>query len=413
MGKKNIIFVDDEENILSGLRRMLRGLHEEWEMVFVTTGSEALDMFEKTKFDVIISDMRMPNMDGSQLLTEVMNKYPDTVRIILSGHSDQEMILRSIGPAHQFLAKPCDAEIIKDTVLRSSALRDILNNNQIKDVIGQIKSLPSLPNLYFMIIQELSNPNASMKKISEIITSDIGMTAKLLQLVNSAFFGLGHSVTNISQAVSLLGVDIVKTIVLTVKAFGSFNTSECGQLSIEVLRDHCLGVASTARDIAKKENCEQRVVEDSFTAGMLHDIGIIILASKMPKEFDKAYSLAHDNNCMLWQAEKEVMGVNHAEVGAYLLGVWGLPNSIVESIAFHHEPSLCLNKGFSPLGAIHIADVLINRNIKVFKNIELSQFDNKYLEELGLTQKVVEIEKEYYLKMGIEIEEKTEETKEV
>src|ERR1017187_6368046 len=113
---KNLLFVDDEVRVLQGLQRQLYGMRNEWNMNFKEGGAKALDFMASAPVDVIVTDMMMPGMDGAQLLTEVMKRHPDTIRIVLSGHADREAILRLVGPAHQYLSKPCDAEELRNAI---------------------------------------------------------------------------------------------------------------------------------------------------------------------------------------------------------------------------------------------------------------------------------------------------------
>lgn len=188
--KIGILFVDDEPNVLRSIRRMLHGLRQEWDMKFVESGHEALSLLAKEAFEVIITDMRMPQMDGAQLLTEVKKQYPHMVRIVLSGHTDKDMILKSVQQAHQYLSKPCDAETLKSTISRTRARRSLLSQESLKRIVSKIDVLPSLPSLYAEIINELQSSDLSIQKIGQIISKDLGMTAKVLQMVNSAFFGI-------------------------------------------------------------------------------------------------------------------------------------------------------------------------------------------------------------------------------
>jgi len=205
--KKQILFVDDEPLILQGLKRMLRGLRSEWDMTFVQSGAEALEKMVGAPFDVIVSDMRIPEMDGSQLLDTVKHRYPNMVRVVLSGHSEEEMIMKTVKSAHQFISKPCNAETLKSTISRMFALREVLTQEGLKRLVSRIESLPSLPSLYTQVVELIQSPNSSIKKIGEVISKDLAMTAKILQLVNSAFFGIPRQISNPAQAVGLLGLD--------------------------------------------------------------------------------------------------------------------------------------------------------------------------------------------------------------
>ena len=212
--KVKIIFVDDELNVLSGLRRMLRPMRGQWDMTFAGSGREALKVLTEKDCDIIVTDMRMPDMDGAQLLYKVKELYPQMVRIALSGYTSNETILRSVGPVHQFLSKPCNAQVLKTTIIRVRSCLDLLTNEKLQGLISQLETLPCMSSLYNILIEELQSDDASIDKIGKIISQDLGMSAKILQLVNSAFFGVRQHVTGISQAVSFLGLNTVKTLVL-------------------------------------------------------------------------------------------------------------------------------------------------------------------------------------------------------
>ena len=289
--KKRLLFVDDESKLLEGLQRMLRPMRHEWEMSFVQTAQEALEHLSRDAFDVIVSDMRMPGMDGAQLLGNVMKRYPLMVRIILSGHSDQELALNSVKAAHQFLSKPCDPETLKSVILRACSLRDLLTEKSIKQFVSNMTSLPSLPSLYLEMMEELRSPNASLHRVGEIISKDIGMTAKILQLVNSAFFGLPRNVSSPSQAVTLLGLDTVRGLVLSIHIFQQLNPEKMLLLSLDKLWRHSLRTGIFAKTIAKEENQIQHVIDDSFTAGLLHDMGKPILSMNFPESYQEIQNL--------------------------------------------------------------------------------------------------------------------------
>lgn len=355
---KRVLFVDDEPKALAGLEQMLHSMRREWEMAFAVGGPAALDVLKTKPFDIVVTDMRMPGMDGAQLLCQVRLLQPETVRIVLSGHSDKEMMIKSVGSAHQYLSKPCTAESLKETVLRACALRDLLENSSLQKLVSQMDSLPSLPSFYDELMEEINSPEASIKKIGEIISKDLGMTAKILQMVNSAFFGLRRTVSSPAEACLLLGLDTIMSLVLTIHVFSQFKGRSLSSFNAESLWSHCIKVGRFARSIARLEGQEKQVVDDSFTAGLLHDAGRVILASTLPDWYQEALDLAQTEGMTISDAEREVFGTTHAEVGAYLLGLWGLPGSIVETVAFHHKPNLLPGEVFRPLTAVYFADYI-------------------------------------------------------
>ncbi len=382
---KKILFVDDEPNVLEGLERMLFPMQQEWYIAFAGGGQEALDLMEQQSFDVIVTDMRMPGMDGASLLTEVKGRYPDTVRFVLSGQSDKKTTYRSVGLAHQFMAKPCNPKALKAHVDSAIALRQLLANKKLKRLISHASTLPALPTAYAALMNELQSEDASVSAVGEVIESDIGMTAKILQLVNSSFFGLGQHVTSAAQAVSLLGLDAVRSLVLMVSVFSQADDRKLPKvLSLDVLWRHSVAVGERARKIAEIEKAGKNIVSDAYTAGLLHDAGLLLMAVNFIDDYRHVIDYSFVNNVPLVDAERDTLGCTHAEVGAYLMGIWGLPDSIVQAAAFHHCPNLCPADVFSPLTAVHAADVLVQEACGSEADWGAPQMNLDYLERIGL-----------------------------
>lgn len=381
--------MDDEPNVLEGLSRMLRPMRKEWDMAFAKSGQEALDMMAKEPFDVIVSDMRMPGMDGATLLTRVTEEYPQTVRFILSGQSDRETIFRSVGSSHQFLAKPCDADVLKNTVDRAFALRDLLSGPAVKGFVSQMLTLPTLPEAYAKLVKELESPDCSISRVGEIVEADVGMTAKILQWVNSAYFGVRQHVLRATQAVSLLGLDTVKSLVLTVGIFSqAAKTNLPRRFHLERLWHHSVAVGAYARTISDCEGTDVKETSEGFTAGILHDVGMLVLASTISTEYDEILRAVQEQDVLLSEAERDHLGATHAEIGAYLLGLWGLPDPIVEALAFHHRPIQCLGRAFSPLTAVHVANCIEYEIHAGNKPKEQPALDLGYLSKLGLQDRL-------------------------
>lgn len=352
---KRILFVDDEPMVLTGLKRSLRPMRSEWEMVFAAGGEEALIAISQQTFDIVVTDMRMPGMDGAQLLEEVQKRSPKTLRMVLSGQSDRETILRSVNPAHQFISKPCEGEELKSRLIRAFALKDLLQNPDLRELVSKLDHLPSLPHVYLQLNEELRRPEPSMQRIDELIGADMAMTAKVLKLVNSAFFCLPCEISRASHAVKLLGLDTLRTLVLTAHVFSQFQSPLLTVEDVQQISDHALAVSNSARKIALLENADQGMQDESFTAGLLHDAGKLILASTLGERYGKVLEHSQTADMGLYAAERELLGCSHAQVAAYLFGLWGLPGAIIEAVAWHHEPSGSLSAKFSPLAAVHVA----------------------------------------------------------
>jgi len=357
--KRRVIFVDDDPNVLTGLRRMLRPVRQEWDMAFADGGEAALAMLAEHAFDVIVSDMRMPGMDGAQLLGEVQRGYPSMVRIALSGHSEMKMLLRSTRVAHQFLAKPCGADELKRAVVRSLALRAMLCDPKLETLASRLDTLPSLPAVYVELTDELRSDNGTIQRVGEIIGHDVAMSAKILQLVNSAFFGLRRHVASPGDAVRLLGLEVIQGMVLGAGVFKALETHVAG-FSQDALWRHSMEVSAVARAIARSEGLEHHAHDFSFQAALLHDIGKLVFAANLPQQYAQALALAGERGGDLVGAETEVFGHTHAALGAYLLGLWGLPDAVVEAVAYHHAPQGCADHSLGPVTVVHAANALVH-----------------------------------------------------
>lgn len=401
---RQILFVDDEPMILDGLRRMLRPMRDVWDVEFANGGAMALEMLACQEFDVIVSDMRMPGMDGAQLLTAVQQLYPNIIRVILSGHTEKEMILKTVGIAQQYLSKPCDADTLKETIAKAFALRDLLSSPSLQKLVSSLGSLPSLPSLYMQLVKELQNPNVSLNHVGEIISKDIGMTAKILQMVNSAFFGLRRNVSNPTEAAMLLGLDTIMSLVLSIQVFSSFDDIHCPEFSTQHLWTHSTEVGTAAKSFVKAaQKNSSKLADDTMTAGLLHDTGKIVLISSRADDYKKVVKMTKTENISLIEAERFVFGSTHAEIGAYLLGLWGLPDSVVEAVAFHHEPLASPSSSFSPLTAVYLANLLqeYRHQVSIDHFIRDNEEASAYFSQINMLDQAIEMS-EVYLRLSKE-----------
>ncbi len=384
--KRQVLFVDDEQLVLKGLQRMLRSMRHEWNMYFVTSGQAALAIINQHPVDAVVTDMQMPGMDGVQLLAEIMRRQPDIVRIILSGQLDQEMILQTVRSAHQHLAKPCDADLLKSTLAQAFALRDILVDDNLQKLVSRVESLPSLPSLYLEIMEELQSSYTSFQKVGEIIAKDVGMTAKILQMVNSAFFGLRRHIASPREAVGYLGLETVKSLVLTAKIFSQFDQKKIVGFSLDDLWNHSILTAIFAKTIVKLENQRREAIDDAYMAGLLHDLGKLVLVQNLYDGYQEALVEVQQSNRCLWEIEDEFFGTTHAEIAAYLMGLWGLKYPVVEAIAFHHYPRKC-HQHMGILAAVHAANGLAH-DLGAAETNQISNVDKTYLKDLNVIERL-------------------------
>jgi len=386
---KRILFVDDEPSILDGLRRILRPQRKEWDMVFAASGREALEVANAAPLDVVVTDMKMPNMDGAELLARFQEQHPETVRFVLSGHAELESVMRTVPVAHQFLTKPCDAEVLKEAVTRACELRSLLHNERTAKVVGSLEGLPSRPETYSAILEAIADPEVEIKSIVAILESDVAMSAKLLQLVNSAFFGLPSGLSDIGRATTFLGLNMLRDLVLSIEVFQPPQNSSA---DLESFVFNLQRRSMWTGQLAARMFDDKQLANRAFTAGMLHDIGFLVLVTQMPDVLSEALERSRELGQPLHVAEKEVLGISHAEIGAYLLGVWGLPYPLLEAAAYHHCPSILPQKSVSELTAVHVANALVESRMPRSTEGAPAQIDLDYLDSLGVRDRLDEWE---------------------
>lgn len=381
-----ILFVDDEPGVLDGLRRMLRGQRAEWDMHFANGGEEALELMRSISFDVIVTDMRMPRIDGASLLAMVRDQSPDTVRIVLSGQTDQEAAVRAIPYAHQFLTKPCESETIKSVIGIAASLRRMLRSESMLRVVGEMEALPALPAIYQELRRVLADPDSGQDDIVHVVERDLGITTKILQIVNSAFIGLPQRTSNLRSAIGYLGTNMIRSLVLTSEVFRIFDPGgSCQSAEYEKLFRDGLAVGRLAKRLVSSRGAG----DAAFMAGMLHDVGMLIQIARLPAQRLLVQQKMAAEGCLVETAEIEIMGVCHAELGGYLLGLWGLPTDIVAPVVFHHHPEKSGCREVDVVAAVAIADALLETGRP---NVETPdpRLESEFLASIGAENRLPE-----------------------
>jgi HD-like signal output (HDOD) protein/ActR/RegA family two-component response regulator len=354
--KTRVLFVDDEPSILDGLRNVLRRQRHDWDMAFAVGAAAALDELANQPADVVVSDMCMPGVDGAALLERVRDLYPGTARIVLSGHAERDAIVRALPVAHQYLSKPFEADQLVSVINRTTSLHAHLDDPVLRGLIAGLDRLPSAPHVYLEITRVAALPNSTLEDISMIVERDPALVAKVLQVVNSAYFGLRRELASIREAVQYLGADILKGLALGGQVFGTATIKPFEGFSLEGLQRHSLHTARLARRLAGSGSG----LDEVFTAAIVHDVGQIVLASGQREQFADVRRRARAENRAYHEVELETFGASHAGIGACLLGMWGLPFPIIEAAAYHHSPRLVEAGERKLLAAVHLADALVS-----------------------------------------------------
>jgi HD-like signal output (HDOD) protein len=266
-----------------------------------------------------------------------------------------------------------------------------LGGTEVGQMVSQIDSLPALPDAYSRLLAELASPEASLTAVGKIVETDMAMTAKLLQLANSAFFGLRQRVSSAAQAVSFLGMETVKALVLMVGVFAQHaDKKHSSKLPLDYLWNHSLMVGALAEAIAKCLPSSPQIATDSFASGLLHDCGMLILAQCGGTSYENVLDIVRRDRVRVDVQERLELGCTHGEVGGYLLGIWGLPDAVVEAVAFHHDPGRSSNSSFGALTAVHVANSFAHAFEEGSLESGTAFLDMTYLHRLGLTNKIAE-----------------------
>ncbi|MFZ5951324.1 MAG: HDOD domain-containing protein [Candidatus Rifleibacteriota bacterium] len=357
----SIVFADPDKNMHDGHRRLIKALRPEWSVAFALTGREAMNKINSLRPHAVVAELEMELENGGDLFKTVQKVYPEIIRIVLSGEPDgsSEAVLRATQSAHRFLAKPFKGEQLIEQIEKAADLRRFLRNPELVEVVGGIPYLPSLPGLYHELMAAVESPLISLQQIGDIIARDVSMTTRILHLVNSAFFGLPRQVTNPQTAVVLLGINVIKALVCYVKLFFAAPDNIIPGLSIDRLWAHSSMAAQLAKQIAADLKASPQAQEEAFLAGMLHDIGKLLLLEH-PRYYHRVLNSISDKDEKAFsEAEYQVFSTSHAEAGAYLLGLWGLPDNVVEAVACHHRPDRLQFMNSPVLIATHLANVLL------------------------------------------------------
>lgn len=392
MLRKNILFVDDNNNVISGLQRLLRPYREQWQLFFAHSGAQALDIMQQNPIDLIVSDMMMPEMRGDELLKKVAELYPSTVRMILSGYANDETLKNALAVAHQYLSKPCSADVLREAISQVFKVQVCASNPQLIEVLGDINQLPSLPKIYHELNSAIANEDSNSNEIAQIFARDMVLSAKLLQLINSPYFGLNRTISSLSEAINLIGVKKLNLLVVSVHARTAFPVAnpEIEHL-MEFIWSDAARVSELARLIAIAENQVGDRPDQAYLAGLLHNLGLLIFASRSTQKIKQLFALLESTSASVTTLESEIFGFSRSEAAAYVLNLWKIPPGIIEAILLQYTPNQSDYDGMTALTAVHVAACLMQPDITpgYARLFEIS-LDTPYLARINKLERLPE-----------------------
>lgn len=354
-----ILIIDEDPAALERYRETLAPKSAHWSVTCISSAEEAVARVREQAPDLVIAALAVNQGQGAQLLSEIEAVAPNTQRFITATAEDRPKLEATFGSAFQFLPTSCPADRLITEIQRCVAIDTWLGNARVKQLVAKMGEFPSLPPIYLKVVNALNSRDASAAAVAQAISGDLAISAKVLQTVNSSYYGFDEKVSNITQAVGILGIDCVKTLVLAIQVFSRLGRTTEQKALTDQLWHHSMSVAVIAKRVAEHETGDEKAGEEAYSAGLMHDIGKLVLLNAAPEPFKQARDLARQKAIPLWQAENVVIGCNHAETGAYLLARWGMPANLTEAVALHHEPINSFGKRFSALAAVHIANALV------------------------------------------------------
>jgi len=385
--KKQICFAGFAERELDALQPALAALGGAWTCVFSPDAAAARAVLLTAPFDAAVVNLRPDGICDSALLQEAATQHPRMLRFVLGEVGDRDLMVNCIGAAHQFISRPWKAPELISIIERSLALDAWLSNDNLRSFVPRLGKLPGLPATYFEVLKKTESPNATVESVAEVIARDPTLTARLLQMVNSPACGLAEKITNPAEAVSMLGLDVIKSLVLCLQVFAQSAPAPAAGLSLERLWRQSFLVAKMAAKIVLRHNGNEHLAGEAYTAGLLHNVGQIVLAASLSTQYALVIEAARKQKRPLREVELEQLGVTNNQVGAYLLGLWGLPLPLLEATALHDTPSLATTVEFSILTAVHVAKVLAQEDDSRGQGPPLPKLDGAYLAALDLPAK--------------------------
>ena len=355
---KRLLFVDDEPLIRELYGTLGSTLGKGHEVHTAASAGEALDLLDEKNFDVVVSDLAMPEMDGIEFLSEVVRGYPQSARIVISGFADRLKVAECLTVGHRFFTKPFNLNGLSVLLRRICQYSYLVSNDRVRKMVCGTGALPTPPETYIRLRELVASPYAHIDDISAIVEEDPGLSTKLLHIVNSAQFGIGRQIVAPSEAVQIAGIEIIKALILSAQVFGFYERQNFNRGAFKDLWAHSVNTAIAARKLAILEGLPTDAAEECFFAGLLHDIGKLILAANAEREYSVAMELAAKASLPIEQAEMGLFSSTHAHVGAYLLALWGVPDSVITAVELHHTLDGNRISGFDTAVAVHVAQNL-------------------------------------------------------
>jgi len=349
-----VLLVDDEPVLLRSMQRLFRATRPEWSLRTAASAADAVLLLEEEATDVLVTDLDLGETDGTDLLGFVMDRWPGTIRIAFTGHASGPQVIRAASVIHQVVHKAGDPETLLDAIERALTSRASIVDETMRGWISGGHELPAAPSLWPRLEEALRRPKTTSEELAALIEQDPAVTARVLQLASSAYFGASSPPRSVAQAANWIGVANLRGLVLSVElarlfrnvppalnvdqiAFDGYRT---GRLAMAILRGH--------PDAAR-----------ALLGGILHDLGILVRGMRGLEALLADFRTADAMGLSLHTVERKTRGFTHAEVGAALLGVWGIEEALVDIVRDHHVLPPIGGQPLDGATAVYLANLLV------------------------------------------------------
>ena len=346
-----ILLADIDEARLEELSSIIQAAKPDWEVVALTSAADVLQCASNDDIHCVVTDYDLQDSNGIDLLKNIQIKHPNIVRLTVSANQHHDVVQKSTVASHRFVERTVPDEVLVGAIECSLRLKNLLSDASLTQCMSEIRTLPSLPEIYQQMVSELTAPQSSLQNIARIIESDNALTVTVLKIVNSAFYGLNQRVESVSHGVALLGVHLIKNITLTAKVFAQFQGSKQQLLKLQQLNDGANRTGALANQFARLSGVSRSAVDHAQIAGMLSNIGELVELSRATKESSEGLEANIQGEANI-QAKNNMRASIELQ-GAYLLRLWSLPDPVVEAVAMQYESPPFSKVAITPLIILH------------------------------------------------------------
>lgn len=394
----------DEQGSFAGWSNEVEGSDLNWEFVRLDSKEGLLLQLENNAIDAVVLPCSMRAMVDIEFMAKIAQKYPKVVRVFLGAEFwNAGFKAKAAEAAHKlYPTRISIAQVCEELEYRIKLVK-LINRSSLQAYIGTVGCVPSPPSMYRNLTEAVNSDIADLAVISSIVEQDPAVVAQIMRQVNSAFFGFNRQISDLKEAISLLGVRNLRSMVLSSQLNKQFSQSkEWDSFSFEQVGQRSLLVGRLAQALCRRAGASKAMQDQAFLAGLLHDLGILILASHDPEQYKKLINYAVKKQKPIYLVEKAALGFFHGEVAAALLALWNLPPQVVEAVMLHHVPHLSLDKEFTALTAVHVADAMLP-SVEVTGECNLaSHLSLRYLDQVGVMEEVPQwriVANEYRVRM--------------